>query len=45
MSCKIKGIDIKSHTYYFFDAIINVKNVDPNNILLHWIRDNRRFKM
>ena len=32
MSYKIKGIDIKSHTYYFFDAIINIKNVDPNNI-------------
>ena len=32
MSNKIKNIDIKSHTYYFFDDIINIKNFDPNNI-------------
>ena len=25
-------IDIKSHTYYFFDDMINLKNLDPNNI-------------
>ena len=32
MSNKVKDIDIKNHTYYFFDDIINVKNFDPNNI-------------
>ena len=31
MSNKFKDISIKNHTYYFFDDIINVKNVDPNN--------------
>ena len=29
---KIKDIDIKIHTYYFFDDIVNIKNFDPNNI-------------
>ena len=32
MSNKFKAIRIKSHTYYFFDGIINIKNFDPNNI-------------
>ena len=32
MSHKIKDIDIKKRTYYFFDDIINIKNFDPNNI-------------
>ena len=32
MSRKIKDIDIKNHTYYFFDDIINIKNFDPNEI-------------
>ena len=32
MSNKIKDIDIKNHTYYFFDDIINIKDFDPNNI-------------
>ena len=32
MSNKIKDIDIKNHTYYFFDDIINIKIFDPNNI-------------
>ena len=32
MSNKIKGIDIKKHTYYFFNDTINIKNVDPNNV-------------
>ena len=32
MSNKIKDRDIKNHTYYFFDDIINIKNVDINNI-------------
>ena len=32
MSNKAKDISIKSHTYYFFDNIIKIKNFDPNNI-------------
>ena len=32
MSNKIKDIDIKNHTYYFFDDIINIKNFDTNKI-------------
>ena len=57
MSNKIKNIDIKNHTYYFFDDIINIKIFDPNNIeldekviqkysyLLHWICDDQRFEI
>ena len=32
MSNKFKEISIKTHTYYFFDDIINIKNFDLNNI-------------
>ena len=32
MSNKVKDIDIKKHTCYFFDGIINIKNFDLNNI-------------
>ena len=32
MSNKVKDINIKNHTYYFFDGIINIKDFDPNNI-------------
>ena len=32
MSTKIKDINVKSHTYYFFNDIIDIKNFDPNNI-------------
>ena len=32
MSNKIKDIDIKNRTYYFFNDIINIKNFNPNNI-------------
>ena len=32
MSNKVKDIDIKSWTYYFFNDIINTKNLDPNDI-------------
>ena len=35
MSNKFKDIDIKNHTYYFFDDIINIKNIDPNKIKIH----------
>ena len=31
MSNKVKDIDIKNSTYYFFDDIINAKNYDPSN--------------
>ena len=29
---KVKEIDIKNGTYYYFNDIINMKNLDPNNI-------------
>ena len=32
MSNKFKVIDIKSHTSYFFDDAVNMKNFDPNKI-------------
>ena len=32
MSNRVKDIDIKNRTYYFFNDIINIKNFDPNNI-------------
>ena len=32
MNNKIKEINIKNYTYYFFDDIINIRNFDPNNI-------------
>ena len=32
MRNKVKDINIKTRTYYLFDHIINVKNLDPNNI-------------
>ena len=28
----VKDINIKNHTYYFFDDIINIKDFDPDNI-------------
>ena len=31
MSNKIKDINIKNHTFYFFDDIINIKYFDTNN--------------
>ena len=34
MSNKIKDIDLKNCTYYFYDDITNIKNFDPNNIIL-----------
>ena len=27
-----KDINIRKHTYYFFDDIINIKEFDPNDI-------------
>ena len=32
MSNEVKYLNIKNHTYCFFDDIINIKNFDPNNI-------------
>ena len=32
MGNNFKGIDIKRHTYYFFDDIINIKYFDPDKI-------------
>ena len=32
MSNKVKDINIKNCTYYFFNDIINTKCFDPNNI-------------
>lgn len=29
---RVRDIDIKSCTYYFFEDIINIKFLDPNNI-------------
>ena len=31
----MRGIDIKNHTYYFFDNIINIKTFKPNEIKLN----------
>ena len=57
MNIKIKDIDIKKHTHYFFDDIINIKNFDPNKtkideksyknvfIILNWIYDDQRFEI
>ena len=35
MSNKVKDISIKNDTYCFFDDVINMKNVDPNNIKIN----------
>ena len=32
MSNKVKDIDIKRRTYYFFNDMINIKNFNPSNI-------------
>ena len=32
MSDKFKEIDTKNHTFYFFDDMINIRNLDPNKI-------------
>ena len=32
MNNKFKEIDIKNRTYYFFDDMANIKNLDPNKI-------------
>ena len=35
MRNKVKDIDIKNRTYYFFDDIINMKDFDSNNIKIN----------
>ena len=35
MSNIVKDINIKIHTYYFFDDIIKIKDFDPNNIKIY----------
>ena len=35
MSNKVKDIDIKIHTFYFFNDMINIKNFDANNIKIY----------
>ena len=32
LEMSVKNINIKNHTYYFFDDIINIKEFNPNNI-------------
>ena len=32
MGYKVKDINIKNQTYYFFNDIIEIENFDPNNI-------------
>ena len=32
MSDKFEDVNTKNHRYYFFDDIINIKDLDPNNI-------------
>ena len=29
---KVKDINIKNRTYYFFNDIMDIENFDPNNI-------------
>ena len=35
MSNKLKDIDIKNRTYYFFNDIINIRNFNPNNTKIY----------
>ena len=35
MSNKVKYINIKKRTYYFFNDIINIENFDLNNIKIN----------
>ena len=54
MSNKVKYIDTKNRTYYFFNDIINIKTFNPNNIkigkksykniLIYWICDDQRLE-
>ena len=35
MCNKVKDINIKNRTYYYFNDIINIENFDPNNIKIY----------
>ena len=35
MSKKVKDINIKNRTYYFFNDIINIESFDPNNFKIN----------
>ena len=35
MNIKFKDIDIKNCTYYFFNDMINIKNLDPNKFKIY----------
>ena len=35
MSNKVKDINVKNRTYYFFNDITNIENIDPNNIKIY----------
>ena len=35
MNIKFKDIDIKNWTYYFFNDMINIKNLDPNKFKIY----------
>ena len=37
---KVKDIDVKNRTHYFFNDIIDMKNFDPNNIKI----DDKSYK-
>ena len=32
---KLKETDINNHTFYYFDDVININNLNLNNILLN----------
>ena len=34
MGYKLKEIDLKNRIYYFFDDMINIKHLDPNEIMV-----------
>ena len=34
MRNKIKKEDINTHSYYFFDGMINIKKLDPNKTMI-----------
>ena len=40
MSNKVKDIDTKKCTHYFFDDVINIKNLEANNLK----RDEKSYK-
>ena len=41
MSNKVKDMDVKSHTHYFFNVIINIAYFNPNSIKI----DEKSYKI